>query len=88
MKGKAKESRQVITARKKLAATLEFEHLQFTTEALQEMSVKIKALSLRHKAKKIAAGRISQLSSKKINPKSKEIQKLMSNLQKGFESSI
>lgn len=88
MKGKAKESRQVITARKKLAATLEFEHLQFTTEALNEMSLKIKALSQRHKPKKIARGRISHLSGKQTNPKSKEIQRIMSFLQKGFESSI
>lgn len=44
MKIKAKESRQVIQARKKLKKTLEVEHKHFTSSALHEMALKIRAL--------------------------------------------
>jgi hypothetical protein len=44
MKNKAKESRQVMQARKKLKKTLEVEHKRFTSSALHEMALKIRAL--------------------------------------------
>jgi hypothetical protein len=50
VKDKAKESRQVMQARKKLRKTLEVEHKRFTTSALHKMTLKIRALVTRKHA--------------------------------------
>ena len=88
---KAKESRQVITARKKLEKRLEVEHQKFTSDALAQMTIKIRALTERHhlKPKKLAAERFSFLGNptKQFEPKNKHILKLIQSLQNGLESS-
>lgn len=81
LKIKAKESRQVMQARKKLKKTLEVEHKRFTTAALQEMALKIRALLSRKHPKDdfLKERKVSILT----DSKNKKILKLQALIKKG-----
>lgn len=74
-----------MTARKKLQRTLEVEHKRFTTSALQEMALKIRALVTRKHEDEasLLKRKITPYDKVLANSKSKKIIKLQALLKKG-----